>query len=322
MKNIVSDLKNQIIAGSPLSSEEALELGNANIEELCLAADELRIMFCGDVFDFCSIINGKSGRCSEDCKYCAQSVHYNTGITEYPLLDVGVICAEAQNNFKQGIGRFSIVTSGKKLSDQEVDTICEIYEQIGDNCDVNLCASHGLLSKNQFEKLRKAGVRRYHNNLETSRNFFPQICSTHTFDEKLTAIRLAKESGLEICSGGIFGLGETLKDRIDMAFELKNLGIESIPLNIFSPIKGTPLGDRKVLSYEEVLRSVAIYRFILPHAFLRMAGGRGALDDKGRQAFKSGVNAAISGDMLTTSGISAEIDIKMVNELGYRIVTR
>lgn len=321
MKNIVSDLKKRVSAGHEISREEASLLKDVDMRELCSASDELRFLFCGDAFDFCSIINGKSGKCSEDCKYCAQSVHYNTGIKEYPLLDGKVIMDEARDNFTKGIGRFSIVTSGQSLSDKEIESICKIYSQIDNDCGVYLCASHGLLSEKQFTQLRRAGVRRYHNNLETSRRFFPQICSTHSYDEKLEALRMAKHAGLEICSGGIFGLGETFEDRIDMAFELKSLNVLSVPINIFTPIKGTPLGDMALIGYDEILRSVAIYRFILPRAFLRMAGGRGTLEDRGRQIFSSGVNAAISGNMLTTQGITADIDIKMVKEMGYRVVT-
>lgn len=321
MKNIVEDLKKRVAQGYEISVHEACSLQDTDLEELCNAADELRFLFCGDTFDFCAIINGKSGKCSEDCKYCAQSVHYKTDIEEYPLLDGKVVVDEARDNFIKGIGRFSIVTSGKTLKDKEIDALCMIYSRIGNDCGVYLCASHGLLSEKQFKKLKQAGVSRYHNNLETSRNYFPQICSTHSYDEKLEAIRMAKHAGLEICSGGIFGLGETFEDRIDMAFELKSLGVLSVPINIFSPIKGTPLGDSEVIGYDEVRRSAAVFRFILPRAFLRTAGGRGALEDKGLRMFSSGVNGAISGDMLTTSGITADIDKKMVTGLGYRIIT-
>ena len=274
--------------------------------------------FCDNNFDICSIINAKSGKCSENCKFCAQSAHYKTNIKEYSLLDTNSIFNVAKHNWNKKVKRFSIVTSGRKLTDEEIDLVCKTYEKIKKECNIMLCASMGLLTKQQFIKLKKSGVSRYHCNLETSRNFFHNICTTHTYDDKINAINIAKKVGFEICSGGIFGMGETFQDRIDMFFELYNLGIKSVPINILNPIKNTPFENNKILSQEEVLRTVAIARFILPDAFIRLAGGRFLFKDKGVSLFSSGANATITGDMLTTCGTSINEDFDTIKKLGFK----
>lgn len=189
---------------------------------------------------------------------------------------------------------------------------------IRDETELSVCVSFGLLGERQYRRLKEAGVSRVHNNLETSRRYFPSICTTHTFEDKIRAIRAAQSAGLSVCSGGIMGLGEEAEDRIDMALTLRELGIKSVPVNLMNPIPGTPLADNRRLTKEELERIVAVFRFILPDASIRLAGGRGILEDKGRGCFRSGANAAISGDMLTTAGITVEQDMEMLKELGYR----
>lgn len=316
---MVDKLKNLILDGYEITREDAINLTKADLGKLCEAANELREHFCGNLFDICTIVNGKSGRCSEDCKYCAQSIHYKVSIDEYPLLDNKKLLDDAIYNYEKGILRYSVVTSGRKLSDKEVDEICNSYREITNKCNISLCASHGLLSFEQFKKLKDAGVSRYHNNLETSRRNFPNICTTHTYDDKVLAIKYAQRAGLEVCSGGILGLGETMEDRIDMALDIRELNIKSMPVNVLNPISGTPFENLGKLSTEEVRRSVAIFRFILPDRAIRLAGGRGLIDEKGKSVFLSGSNAAISGDMLTTSGISIGDDIKMIKEIGFEV---
>lgn len=315
----VASFKRRISGGESISRGEALELINAPLDALCEAADEIRSQFCSNSFDMCSIINGKSGLCSENCRYCAQSAHYRGSSEEYPLMNTAKLLRCAEYNEQRGVGRFSVVTSGKRLSRAEVDAICESYREISGKCGISLCASHGLLEYEDFVKLKAAGVSRIHNNLETSRGNFGNICSTHTYDDKLNAIRAAQKAGLEVCSGGIMGLGETWEDRIDMALELRGLGIKSVPLNVLNPIKGTPLENARVLSEDEVCRIAAMWRFILPDAKIRLAGGRGLFKDKGGRIFKSGANAAITGDMLTTSGITIADDMRLAAELGYEV---
>ena len=197
--------------------------------------------------------------------------------------------------------------------------MCAVIRQIRQESKISVCVSFGLLTEAQFRRLRAAGASRVHNNLETSRRNFPNICTTHTFDEKVAAIRAAQDAGLSVCSGGILGLGETVEDRIDMAFDLKELGVKSVPVNILNPIAGTPLESNERLTVEEVRRIVAVYRFILPDASIRLAGGRGLLGDKGKSCFRSGANAAISGDMLTTAGITVQTDLELLKELGYQV---
>lgn len=316
---MLNELKANVLEGYPISRQDASSLIAADLEALCAAADEIRAHYCQSTFDICTIINGKSGRCSEDCKYCAQSAHYAVALDCYPLLSTDKILKEAQYNHDKGILRFSIVTSGRCLSDEEVDEVCKSYRNIRESCEIALCASHGLLTYEQFVKLREAGVVRYHNNLETSRRYFPSVCTTHTYDDKIAAIKNAQKAGLTVCSGGIMGLGETMEDRLDMAFELRNLGINSVPINILNPIKNTPFAHLPVLTLNEVRRIIAVYRFILPNAALRLAGGRGLLPDKGKSVFQSGANAAISGDMLTTSGITIDQDMDMLSSLHFEV---
>ncbi len=315
----VETLGNEILEGKLITGQEAMELYNQPLEKLCQKADELRRHFCSNGFDICTIINGKSGRCSENCRFCAQSAYNHTNAAEYPLLPAEEIVARAKLNHQQGVLRYSIVTSGKRLSDDEVDKMCEVVRKIREETGISVCISFGLLNEGQYRKLKKAGVARVHNNLETSRRNFPNICTTHTFDDKINAIRAAQAAGLSVCSGGIMGLGEAPEDRIDMALTLRELGIKSIPVNMLNPIPGTPMGQNKRLTLEDMRRIVAVYRFILPDASIRLAGGRGLLEDKGKSCFISGANAAISGDMLTTAGITVDTDMMLLKELGYEV---
>lgn len=312
-------IKQNVLNGNPVTREEALALYEQPLDRLCQAADDIRRHFCSNGFDICTIINGKSGRCSENCRFCAQSAHNHTGTAEYPLLAAQEIVAQAKVNAQQGVLRVSIVTSGKRLSDAEVDAMCDTVRQIRAQTGISVCISFGLLQERQYRKLKEAGVTRVHNNLETSRRYFPNICTTHTFDDKVRAIRAAQAAGLSVCSGGIMGLGETPEDRIDMALTLRELGIKSVPVNMLTPIPGTPLAHNQRLTAQDMRRIVAVYRFILPDASIRLAGGRGLLPDKGRSCFVSGANAAISGDMLTTAGMTVETDQRLLRKLGYEV---
>lgn len=319
MTSLVLHLRKSIMQGHVISREESLQLYHEDLHTLLTSANDLREYFCQNRFDLCSIINGKSGRCTEDCKFCAQSSAHSADVEIYPLLDDSTIHQEGIYNRRKGVLRYSVVTSGRSLNDSEVDALCETYRSLHKSSDISLCASHGLLSYDQFVRLKDSGVSRYHNNLETSRRYFPTICTTHTYEEKIRAIRDAQRAGLTVCSGGILGLGETVQDRIDMALELRNLGVKSIPVNVFHPIPNTPFESKPIISYEEVLRTIAVFRFIHPDSAIRLAGGRGLLPDKGECAFISGANAAITGNMLTTSGITIDDDISMIHRLKYEI---
>lgn len=316
---MTEQLKQKILDGGSINRKEALGLISAPLEELCRAADEIRARFCGSSFDLCSIINAKSGKCPENCRYCAQSAHY-CGVSEsYPLISAELAAHQAEENRSAGIMRFSLVTSGRALTDNEIESVCGIISKIKSTCDISVCGSFGLLSEEQFRTLKSAGLTRVHNNLETSRHFFPQVCTTHTYDDKLRAIEAAQRAGLEVCSGGIMGLGETFEDRIDMALELRNLGIKSIPINMLNPIKGTPFENNDILTGDEMRRICAVFRFINPRAHIRLAGGRGIMPDRGECCFRSGANAAITMNMLTTSGVSADEDIQLIGSLGFKV---
>ena len=315
----LKELTDQVINGKKISKEEALFLYRQPLLELCGSADKIRKYFCSDQFDICTIINARSGSCSENCKFCAQSAHNHTCAATYPLLSKEEILAQAKINHEQGVLRYSIVTSGKRLSDAEVDLMCEVVREIKEKIGISVCVSFGLLNEQQFRKLKEAGVTRVHNNLETSRRNFPNICTTHKFDDKIQAIRAAQAAGLSVCSGGSMGLGETAEDRIDMALTLRELGVRSIPVNMLNPIPGTPFENNERLTPEDMQRIVAVYRFILPQASIRLAGGRGLMPDKGKSCFTSGANAAISGDMLTTAGITTKTDMALLKELGYEV---
>ena len=322
MTKIIEKAVETLRDGGSLSEEELNLLAGEPLPKLRQAADTLRKTFCGDAFDLCTIFNGKSGRCSEDCKYCAQSACYETEIREYPLLSKETIVQEAEYNADKGVLRFSVVTSGKRLSETELEALCKAYRQIADKGRISLCASLGLLNEAQFRRLREAGVSRCHNNLEASASFFPEVCTTHRFEDKVRAIRAARKAGLEVCSGGIIGMGETMEDRVGLAVALRRLGIRSVPINLLNPIPGTPMEHQPPLTADEVDRTVAIFRFALPDAAIRLAGGRGLLPDRGESAFRSGANAAITGDMLTTAGIGIETDLAMIRKLGFKVVKK
>ncbi|MCI6988757.1 MAG: biotin synthase BioB, partial [Campylobacter sp.] len=292
--------------------------------ELLNSANEIRQKICGDKFNLCSIINVKSGKCAEDCKYCAQSAHYQSGCESYSMLNADEVLKMALENESSGVHRFSLVSSGKglKFESKDMQKSCEIYDELKRKTKLHLCASFGISSKSTLLALKKSGVKTYHHNLETSRRFFPQICTTHSYDDRINTIKDAISVGLDVCSGGIFGLGEDLGDRIDMAFDLRALGVTSVPINILTPIKGTPLENMSSLSEAEILRSIAIYRFILPNAYLRFAGGRNNLKSSVKTAMHSGINSALTGNFLTTTGDTISSDKNMIKECGFNLPTQ
>ena len=316
----VVELKNKVLNDYKVTKEDALNLVDVPLDDLTSAANEIRYHFCGNEFDACNIINVKSGRCGENCKFCAQSNHYNTDIEIYPLLSKEELKEKSLALYNAGLKRISYVASGRKLNEDELDRISELIDELNEeNEDIKICVSLGLLRKDQIDALSDAGVDRIHNNLESSRNYFKEICTTHSYDDKLETINFIDNKNVMICSGGIFGMGESFEDRIDLAFELRDLGVKSIPINVLNPIRGTPVENNEILSNDEVCRLIAIFRFINPSAFIRMAGGRALLGDNGRKAFQSGANAAILGDMLTTDGVAIKEDLKLLEDLGFEI---
>ena len=222
-------------------------------------------------FDRCSIINAKSGLCSENCKWCAQSARYKTGAEIYPLLDKETCLKRARFNEEQRIERFSIVTSGKKPNREQIRQIAEIAAYIKEHSSIRLCASLGLLSGEELAIIRESGVERYHCNLEAAPSFFSELCTTHTVEDKVRTLKAAREAGMDICSGGIIGMGESMMQRVELAFAVRDLGVKSIPLNILQPIKGTPLQDMPPLGSEEIFVTIALFRLVNPDSYLRFA---------------------------------------------------
>lgn len=286
-----------------------------DIFDLCALANKVREKFRGNKVDLCSIVNAKSGACPEDCSFCAQSAHSKTGANVYPLLKREKIIDAAVSAKKHGVQRFCIVTSGKGPSKKELDEICIFISELK-KLEMLPCATLGMLNKEQLKQLKDAGLYRYHHNLETSEEFFSELCTTHTYRDKIRTIEAAKELGLSLCSGGIFGLGESWEDRIAMAYALKELGVDSVPINYFSPITGTPLGNRELLHPLEALKIIAIYRLILPECEIRICGGRPAtLRDLNAFIFVAGADGLLLGNYLTTSGRSPEEDLQMIKDL-------
>jgi biotin synthase len=314
--SVVEECVLKIHNGENILKNDAMRLYEADQDELFEAANKLKKDYCNN-FDMCSIINAKSGRCSEDCKFCAQSAFYKSKCRQHPLLSKEEIFDEAKYNFDKGVKRFSIVTSGRTLSEKEINDVCEAVKLIKSKINMKICVSGGLMNYDNYSLLKKSGVERVHNNLESSESFFKTVCSTHTQNDKITAIKAAQKAGLEVCSGGIIGLGESREDRIDMIIKIRELGVKSVPVNILEPICGTPYEKNKPLTEEEILKTIAVFRFLIPDGYIRMAGGRGKLSDYGKKCFQSGANAAITGDMLTTCGVSIEKDFEIIRNCGY-----
>lgn len=318
---MIEKLKKQVLDGGSITVSDALWLlDEAPFDELCDAAHEITVHFASHRFDMCSIINAKSGRCPENCKWCAQSMHHSTGIDEYPLVSAEECLRHAKYNENQGISHFSIVTSGRRPSKSELAGICDNVRHIRKNSGIKVCASLGLLNYDDMLQLKEAGVSRYHCNLETAPSFFPNLCTTHTPEQKIATLVAAKKAGMEICCGGILGMGENHGHMVELAFVLKELNAMSVPLNLLQPIKGTPLEDSRPLPETEVVRAIAMFRFVLPKAFLRFAGGRSNLSRKAIDiALYAGINSAIVGDLLTTIGSKVDDDKVMIKNAGYEL---
>lgn len=296
------DLAQEIIKGRRITREDDLSAFlTCDLKKLCKGADAIRAYFIGDKVDLCSIINGRSGRCPEDCKYCAQSAHYETSCETYDFLPEEKILEACKLNEREGVDRFSIVTAGRALTGEEFEKAIHAYETMKAQCKIDLCASMGFLNEEQLHRLHEAGVTSYHHNIETSKRNFPNICTTHTYEQKVETLKKVKAEGMCACSGGIIGMGETWEDRLDMAVSLAELGIDSIPLNALMPIKGTPLENLPRLTENEILRTIAFFRYINPEANIRLAAGRALLTNDGETAFCSGASASITGNMLTTA---------------------
>jgi biotin synthase len=321
----IEKLKEMALTKQEIGFDEAIKLFDLGKEKpyyLFAASSEIREHFKGDTITLCGIVNAKSGRCSENCKFCAQSSHYRTNAPSYPLLSSVEMILDAKNAAAGGAHFFGIVTSGKRIAGRS--EWAAIYEAIKgiDYLGLKPCASLGMIDQATALELKKAGLVRYHHNLETSRSFFGNICTTHDYEEDIKTIRTAQAAGLSTCCGGLIGLGENIGHRIELALTLKELDVDSIPINVLNPIAGTPLADAPPLSPLEILLTIAIFRFILPEKDIKLCGGK---EKNLRQLLPLGIiagcNSLMTGNYLTTLGRDAELDLEMIRDLGLEVKT-
>jgi biotin synthase len=323
MRHVIAAAMEGVLSGKGIDYAVASELSHgegADLWDLFAAAGRVREQFRGRRVDLCSIINAKSGACTEDCSYCAQSAHHSTGAPVYPLISVERMAEAAASAKKNGAKRFCIVTSGRGIDTRdELENIAKGIQCVRD-IGLSPCATLGTLTGEQLAYLKDAGLHRYHHNIETSREYFPHICTTHSFEERLQVLGHARALGLSCCSGGILGMGESMDDRIKMAFILRELDVDSVPLNFLMPIIGTPLEHITSLAPLEALHAVALFRLILPDKEIRICGGRGsALGQLHPFIFAAGADGFMIGNYLTTSGLDPEEDLKMVRDLRLTI---
>lgn len=317
------ELAGKIFEGIPVGRDEAvrlIQMQGPRVYDLLALGGRIARHYGGNQVELCSIVNARSGRCSEDCAFCAQSARYRTGAVEYPLLEPEEILRRALRVQEAGVRRFSIVTSGRGISGRDLDGVLEAIRLLRRETDLSLCASLGIIGEREARMLREAGLTTYHHNLETAPGYFQKICSTHTYRERVETIVAARRAGLRVCAGGIIGLGESPAQRVELALELRRLSVDSVPLNILNPIPGTPLAGRERLPVLEVLKTIAVFRLLLPGAVLRLCGGRReGLRGAQALALMVGANGLMVGDYLTTRGELLERDLQMLVDLGLEV---
>ncbi len=315
----LNEVEARILSGGEVSETEAVEIADhADRDALYALASRVTKHFGRPAFNPCSIINARAGQCSENCKWCAQSAHYKTDSKVHGIVGKDVVLAQAKSDEAKGVKRFCQVTSGRSVSGKALQQICENYRSLRASTNLFLCGSFGLLGRDELQQLWDAGMRRYHCNLESAPSYFGELCTTHTIEDKLLTLRAAREIGFQLCSGGIIGMGETRRQRIELAIKLRDVHPDSIPINILAPIPGTPMATTPPLSDDEILLTVAIFRLIHPKAELRFAGGRARLSHEVQlQALRIGINSAVVGDLLTTVGSKIADDKILAHEAGY-----
>lgn len=312
----------EVLIKKNLSYEDACSLATDDkytTEMLLSAANQLRVEHLEQQFHLCTIVNGKSGKCSENCRFCAQSAHYQTEVETYELIDEDQMMTAAHEAEQSGVHCFSIVTSGRELTDALLEQLVPLYTRLKSETNLNLCASHGMLTQAQALTLKALGVSTYHHNLETSQGHYPAVCTTHDYQVRIETIEYCQKAGLNVCSGGIIGIGEKMQDRIEMFMTLRDLGVKSIPMNILMPVEGTPMALNVPVDNDEILRTLAMARLILKDASIRIAGGRLKLGEDISKALKGGVNALMVGNYLTTVGNNITQDIEMLSGMGYKL---
>jgi biotin synthase len=317
--SMVKECVETIMSGGRVSFEQAENLMDSDVLQLAEGANSVTRKFNGDRIDVEVLINAKSGRCPEDCSFCAQSSFYDTGITKYPLLPTKTVLEQAEKAKMSGAASFCIVCAYKSPPEQDFIQICETIRQVKERVGIDVNASLGFMTPKRARTLKTLGVKRYNHNLETAESYFSQICKTHDFADRVQTARIVKEAGLELCSGGIIGMGESKRQRIELAFSLASLEPEEVPINILIGRKGTPLESMGTIDPLDAIRTIAVWRFIMPKTILKIAGGREVhLKEKDRMALKAGANGIITGGYLTTGGNSSSRDIAMIQEIGLK----
>lgn len=301
-----------------MNKEELLKLYNSDLNELL----EKSSKFLKDEVEFCSLVNARSGKCSQNCKYCAQSSHYRTDIEEYPLISNEEVVKAALEAKDNGVIRFAVVTSGKSPDEENFDKILGFIDELNKIDGIRSCASIGILNEEQAKKLAEHGLKRFHHNINTSESYYSDICTTHSWQDRLNTCKLVKKYGMELCCGVILGMGESVEQRIEMALELSEIEPNSIPINILMPIPKTPLENyHDKIDDENILRTLAVFKIANPKSILRFCGGRMRLSDENQElALKTCVEGILTGNYLTTTGKSPKEDVKTVEKLGKRLV--
>ena len=316
----ITGTMNRVLKDKQITFEDAERLLSTNdIITLCSSANNITRTFNGNAVDVETLINAKSGRCPEDCSFCAQSSFYNTGVDKFPLLSKDVILEQAQKAKEAGATSFCLVCAYRSPPEKDFEQICQTIEEIKKNVMIDIDVSLGFMTHKMARRLKSLGVKRYNHNLEASESYFSQICKTHDFVDRVNTAKLVKEEGLELCCGGIIGMGESPKQRLELAFSIKSLEPDEVPINILISRKGTPLENIHTLDPMDAIKTIAVWRFIMPKTILKIAGGREVhLKDKERVALRAGANGIITGGYLTTGGNSAKEDISMIREIGLQ----
>ena len=319
----INTITDRILAGGEMSEDEGrwlIALHEDYVPWLMAGADRIRKTFRGQEIEVCAISNVRSGNCSENCSFCSQSGHHKTAAPVYDYISSEELSCQAKKAREWGTSDFGIVSKGWGLrSDKEKNQMHEYLDTLKQESDIGRCASLGVLTENTAGSLKEMGLENYHHNLETAKSFFSNVCTTHTYEENIDTIRYAREAGLRVCAGGILGMGENLDQRIELAQELRDLDVESVPLNFLNPQPGTPFGDREPMKPMEILQTIAVYRYMLPKAEIRIAGGRSFLGDMQSMIFMAGASGVMIGDYLTTKGRQVQDDIKMIGDLSLTI---
>ena len=323
MRKEIQKIGDKVLEGGSVSMKEILPLLEAkgpDVMDLVAVANRVRVEFNGNEIDLCSLLNAKSGKCSEDCAFCAQSAHYQTDAPTYPLMNADQMVKEAREAQKRRTGRFCLISSGRQLNDKEFEVILSGLNRIRKETTLDLDCSLGTLSEERAEALKRVGVTRYNHNLETAESHFSKICTTHSFQDRVQTIEVLKGQGFSICCGGIIGLGESPQQRLELAFSVRQLGIECIPFNILNPRPGTPLEHSESIPPIEIIKTISLFRLVLPKGTIKIAGGRETnLRDLQSLALLAGANGLIVGNYLTTPGRNAEDDLTMIRDVGFQI---